>query len=77
MKNYDDLAFHSLAEEDQGEKSICEDGKAEDHVVKHKEAALIGEVGHEGLEVGVGVDEVVLDSVEEYRGGCYDVDCSD
>lgn len=74
--NYNDLTFHSLAEEDQGENSVGEDSKAEDHVVKHKEAALIGEVGHEGLEVGVGVNEVVLDGIEEYRGGCYDVDGS-
>ena len=52
-------------EEDKGKGAIDEDGQTEDHVVEHEEATLIREVGHHGLEVGLRVEKMVLDSVDE------------
>ena len=62
-----------MVEEEEGEDAVGEDGKAEDHVVEDEEAALVGEVGHHGFEVGFGVEEVILDGVDEDGGGGNDV----
>lgn len=63
--NFDNLAFHGLGEEDEGENAVEKNCQTKNHVVKNKDATLVSQECHHSFEVGIGVKKMVIDRVEE------------